>query len=579
MSSTGRFCLTWIQCKSEGFTYARDSLFVFLIVVGSVAPYLRGLGFYSDDWSFLADMTGSREPTIWSAFEALYRDVMRMRPVQIFVLAVLFRLFKLDPLGYHVVNTALLGVGAVLCYLVCRELGIGRHIALAIALVFGVLPHYSTDRFWVATIQVTLAMTLYLLSFHADLRATRSTATDSWGWRGLALAAMIASVLAYEVFLPFFFLNAVLAAVQARRAVRVGGRPVPTAVRLPVLLATTALMLLPVLLWKLQAAAPRLASQTIGQKVAAFGRLIKTAVAVSYGEYGIRLPLIVVRILRHYPSVTVSATALATASIVFMYMWCVTRETGNQGRSAAAAAAALMGTGFGIFFLGHVVFFYTQNADYSTTGINNRVAIAAALGIALGWVGAIVAIVAPITRERLRNAAFAGGVAAAAGVSVLIVDTIGLFWVEAYRQEQQVLHEISRAFPHLPPETTLILDGVCPYVGPAVVFDANWDLAGALRIMYRDDTIRADIVTPNLRVEETGLKVSTYGAVIEYPYRRLLLYHAGLQRHFALDDADAAREYFQTHNPTRDGHCPSGREGHGVRIFGRNPVTRPQPGG
>jgi len=544
----------------------RDSLFVFLMVVGSAAPYLRGLGFYSDDWAFLADMTGSREPTIWSTFATLYRDDMRMRPVQVLVLAVLFRLFKLDPLGYHVVNTALLGVGAVLCYLVCRQLGIGRHIALAIALVFGVLPHYSTDRFWVATIQVTLSMTLYLLSFHADLRATRSTSTDSWGWRGLALAAMITSVLAYEVFLPFFLLNTVLAAVQARRAARVGGRLVPTAVRLPVLLATTALVLLPVLLWKLHAAAPRLASQTIGQKVASFGRLMKGAVGVSYGEYGIRLPLVVVRILRHYPSVTVSATALAAASIVFVYVWCVTREAGNQGRSAAAAVA-LVGAGFGIFFLGYVVFFYTQNADYSTTGISNRVAIAAALGIALGWVGGIVAIVAPITRQRLRAAAFAGGVAAAAGVCVLIVDTIGIFWVEAYRQEQHVLHEIRSAFPHLPPETTLILDGVCPYVGPAIVFDASWDLAGALRIMYGEDTIRADIVTPNLRMEETGLKVPAYGVVTEYPYRRLLLYHAGLRRHFAFDDADAARRYFQTHNPTQGSHCPAGREGHGVRIL------------
>ena len=58
----------------------RDSLFAFLIVVGSAAPYLGGLG----------------------------RDDMRMRPVQIFVLSVLFRLFKLGPLGYHPVNTTLL---------------------------------------------------------------------------------------------------------------------------------------------------------------------------------------------------------------------------------------------------------------------------------------------------------------------------------------------------------------------------------------------------------------------------------------------------------------------------------------
>jgi hypothetical protein len=550
----------------------RDSLFVFLIVVGSAAPYLGGLGFHSDDWAFLADMSGSREPTIRAAFGALYRDDMRMRPVQILVLAVLFRLFKLEPLGYHVVNTALLGAGAVLCYLVCRELGIWRHLALAVALVFSVLPHYSTDRLWVATIQVTLSMSLYLLSLHADLRATRSTSTGSWGWRVLALVAMVTSVLAYEVVLPFFLLNPVLAAVQGRRAVRAEGGPVPAAVRLPTLLATTGLVLLPVLLWKLEAAAPRLASLTFSQKVASFGRLLRGSVAVSYGEYGIRLPLVVVRILRDYPSVTVSVTALAVTLIVFLYVWWVMREAGHhQGRSLAAAAVALVGAGFTIFFLGHVVFFYTQNADYSPTGISNRVAIAATLGVALGWVGALVAVLAPITRERLRNAAFAGGVAAAAGVSVLIVDTIGMFWVEAYRQEQHVLHEIRRAFPQLPPGTTLILDGVCPYVGPATVFDASWDLAGALRIMYGDNTIRADIVTPNLRVEETGLKASAYGVATEYPYHRLLLYHAGLRRHFALDDGHAAHRYFQTHNPTRDSHCPPGREGHGVRVFGRSP--------
>jgi hypothetical protein len=546
----------------------RDSLFVFLIVAGSAAPYLGGLGFYSDDWSFLADMTGSREPTIRAAFEALYRGDLRMRPVQILVLAVLFRFFNLEPLGYHVVNTALLGAGAVLCYRVCRQLGIWRHLALAVALLFSVLPHYSTDRFWVATIQVTLSMILYLLSLHADLRATRSTSTGSWGWRGLALVAMISSVLAYEVVLPFFLLNPVLAAIQARRGARVGGAPVPTAVRLPALLSTTALVLLPVLLWKLEAAAPRLAHLTLGEKAASFGRLLKGSVEVSYGEYGIRLPVIVAQILRDHPSVAVSLTALAVASIVFLYVWCAMREAGQLGRSPAAAAA-LVGAGFGVFFLGHVVFFHTQNADYSPTGISNRVAIAATLGIALGWAGALAAIVAPITRERLRNAAFAGGVAAAAGVSVLIVDTIGIFWVEAYRQEQHVLQEIRRALPRLPPGTTLILDGVCPYVGPAVVFDSSWDLTGALRIMYGDNTIRADIVTPRLRVEETGLTVSEYGVVIEYPYHRMLLYHAGLRRKFALDDGHAARRYFQTHNPTQDSHCPAGREGHGVRIFGR----------
>jgi hypothetical protein len=50
------------------------------------------------------------------------------------------------------------------------------------------------------------------------------------------------------------------------------------------------------------------------------------------------------------------------------------------------------------------------------------------------------------------------------------------------------------------------------------------------------------------------------GVVTEYPYRRLLLYHAGLRRHFALD-AHAARRSFQTYDPAQDGHGTLGREG------------------
>jgi hypothetical protein len=64
------------------------------------------------------------------------------------------------------------------------------------------------------------------------------------------------------------------------------------------------------------------------------------------------------------------------------------------------------------------------------------------------------------------------------------------------------------------------------------------------------------------------------GVVTEYPYRRLLLYHAGLRRHFALD-AHAARRPFQTYDPAQDGHGTLGREGQGVRIFGPTPVTDP----
>jgi hypothetical protein len=134
----------------------------------------------------------------------------------------------------------------VLGYLALVELRVRRDIALAVALVFRVLAHYATDRFWVVAMQASLSMTLYGLSLYADLRATRSSAAGSWEWGALALAAIVGCVLAYEVFLPFFLLNVVLSFVHARRSARAQGRRAPPAWQLPVLFVARALALLPV---------------------------------------------------------------------------------------------------------------------------------------------------------------------------------------------------------------------------------------------------------------------------------------------------------------------------------------------
>jgi len=72
---------------------------------------------------------------------------------------------------------------------------------------------------------------------------------------------------------------------------------------------------------------------------------------------------------------------------------------------------------------------------------------------------------------------------------------------------------------HGGPPALALLGGDPLILSRAIVFEASWDLAGALRIIYGDDTIRADVVTPNLR--------SLYGGLLaESPDRRLLLYTA-----------------------------------------------------
>jgi 4-amino-4-deoxy-L-arabinose transferase-like glycosyltransferase len=125
----------------------QDCLFLTVIVLVSAILYLPGLGFYSDDWDFLRRFSLSRDQSIGGLFQSAYFPLVRMRPVQIIYLSGLYWLFGLQPLGYHLVNAAILASGIVLLYLVLRELGQDRVLALAVAAVYSLLPCYSEDRF------------------------------------------------------------------------------------------------------------------------------------------------------------------------------------------------------------------------------------------------------------------------------------------------------------------------------------------------------------------------------------------------------------------------------------------------
>ena len=169
---------------------------------------------------------------------------------------------------------------------------------------------------------------------------------------------------------------------------------------------------------------------------------------------------------------------------------------------------------------------------------------------------------------RLRNGFFCLLVALLCICGFLVNNTIATFWIDASRQQQIVITALRNQFPTLPSDSTLILDGVCPYIGPGVVFECYWDVGGMLRTHYRDLTLKGDIVTRTLEVKGEGLYTKIYGETSYYPYKdKLFLYHFGQKKIYRLTDFETARRYFQTINPDHDGGCPRGGEGYGVRIF------------
>ena len=85
--------------------------------------------------------------------------------------------------------------------------------------------------------------------------------------------------------------------------------------------------------------------------------------------------------------------------------------------------------------------------------------------------------------------------------------------------------QLENALPADPSGLTVLLDGVCPEVGPGVVYYGNYDFEAALQTKYRDRSIRGALLTDDLSVATTGVDV---GITWLWTERRLFPYDQGL---------------------------------------------------
>ena len=572
-----------------------DSAFLGLTVLLSLLLYVQDLGFYSDDWAFLSAFSTAGDGSLLELFRAIYVGENVQRPIEAFSLVVLYRLFGIEPLGYHLANSAALVAISVAFYLVLRELGQPRLLAVAIPAIYATLPNYSTTRFWVSTFMVNLSMVLYFISLYTDLRAVRAL---WWRWKPLSLASMYGSTLAYEVALPLFLLNPVLAWYRQRCVAGLanvrpleaedsaGGRWRPGLLaNLTSMLAVQILALLPVLFFKQQTSTrlrrPEGAEEWVQEVLSigatalsldhrgyAYGLNLRQALEVHFGTYVIGLPRVVWGILHALPDPTVLALSAAVGLCIFGYLHLAIAR-GPYGMPGRTNLKGCVGAGLVVFTLGYAIFLTNSAVQFTPTGMGNRTAIAATVGVSLLVVGSIGYLISLMPWRHASRAAFCTLVAVFGASGTLILNVLAESWSTAYRQEQAVLEGIRQELPSPPRGSLFLLDGVCPYVGPAVVFESKWDLAGALRLLYddRDRQLLADVVTPRLEFTNEYITTHLYGQTTYYPYTNVVIYHHSRQAAHLIADAAAGQLYLRTFETNQRGGCPKGFEGLGVPVF------------
>jgi hypothetical protein len=543
-------------------TALADCTFLVGATVLSLVLYVRGLGFYYDDYSFLGLLTTSSDQSLTGLFHAISSGTpaKHLRPVQELILSGLYWMFGDDPLPFHLVNAAVIVAMVVLFYLVLRELRLPRLFVVSVPLVYALLPHYATDRFWYAAFQAPLSMALYFLSLFAALRSVQASRRSILLWLSLSVIGLVGSALAYEVALPFFLLTPLLVWYRARQ---VGPEPR----RVPAVVVTVGVYVVAffaVVAWK-AVEAHRLgdvSSYHLGYEggfAHYAGYLVSGIVKVNFGTYGLALPYVVGWIFVHRFSWANLTVALILGLVTFAYLG---RAGNARSLPRPATSRTLFFGGLVFFVLGYATFLTNSKILFRSAGIDNRVGIAAAVGIAMAVVGGV-AWLAVVLASRLRMLIFRSAIAVAAATGALIIDTLAGYWTTAWDRQQAIVSDLKPQLPKDPSGMKLIFNGSCPEVGPAVVFATTTDLAGRLMMEYRNPTVQAVVVRDELRIgRDHATVVNTFlGRVstrLDFPYgQRLFLYDARKGRLYPLRTAEDARRYRR--EVPNDPGCPAVR--------------------
>ena len=440
-----------------------------------------------------------------------------MTPIFDFVLfsllerLVLYKTFGPEPRRIHLANSLVLSAAVGLFYLILRELRFPRFASVAGPAVFVSLPLYSTDRFWFAAAQANLSLAFCFWALYCAVKASDETVDKRWLWLTLSVLSMGVSVLAYEACAYLLLLAPVLMVVRHwLQLKRVKGKALIFGKLLRIAAWTAPFAAIVAIKYSLQT---RVGFSFRFNFLRHIGSTIDNTVSsylnINWGAFSYGLPGVAVRAWHDEVSAKQILASFAGALLVAAYLYTVAaRESGSL---TSRSWTILFATGTLVYFLGYAVFFPHGRFDRTLSGLENRKLIVMSCGVALSMVATIGFVTGFLPINRLRHAVLALTLGLFCGCGIFVTAALGAYWRRASEEQHRVLSEIRTRFPALPSNTVLLLDGVCPYIGPGVVFDYESDFTGALRLLYMDRQIRGDEINPNTRVLTNGIIASSYG--------------------------------------------------------------------
>jgi hypothetical protein len=481
-------------------------------------PHLLHGGFYSDDWGNASDYTFAappRYPTAVSEFSGLLGG----RPLLAVLLPLPYAVFGVDQTP-HLVLAAVLAVLVVLSfYAVLRALGLPALDAALIAALALAFPWSDAAQLWPTAAINNAAVIFFLLGLRLALAGLERRGQAAIALHAAAVALFVMSVLTYEV---------AAAAALLAGALYLGRAPRRKAL---VLWAVDAAAVLGALAYEWHATSTTRGVAPLSSRWDQLPRFVRESswlvARTVYPDAGSK----VVRDVVLAAVVVAVAAALARGRRdAEVRSWLVV----VAAAAIAIVAADLMVEGSGLFPL--------------SPGLDNRGNIFAALGYAAFTYGVLRLAAMAVLYPRNGAAVVVSTLAALAvlGWYVAIVrDDVGV-WDHAATRQAELLRRLDRTLPRPPQGTTIFLYGSPREVAAGVpVFDADWDLNGAVKLLYDDGSLRAFPAPENgLRCGPSGVPRPLgvhFDQPDEAPYGKVLAFNAATSATRVLKSASDCR--------------------------------------
>jgi hypothetical protein len=194
-----------------------DCIFLFLLAALPFLPAVYSLGFHSDDWRYLLALEQHPNSSLTGLAAALLESDSHFgfRPIQLTFLLADYKFFGLNPTGYYICLALFVAITPVTVYLMMVEVPLNRWLALSTALIFGFLPHYATDRFWISSQQANFCIAFACLGLFALLRSPKLEGRQSVLWAVIGTVLILLSFLSYEVALGLIVVGFIYAGWRA----------------------------------------------------------------------------------------------------------------------------------------------------------------------------------------------------------------------------------------------------------------------------------------------------------------------------------------------------------------------------